>query len=66
MALAAGRHYVVPSDVQRAVGPALGHRLVLLPGSERSGTSVDDVVTDLVQQIPVPGPETLAGARTGS
>jgi MoxR-like ATPase len=64
MALAAGRHYVVPSDVQRAAEPALGHRLVLVPGSERSGTGVHDVVADLVQQIPVPGPETLADART--
>ena len=65
MALAAGRHYVVPTDVQRAAEPALGHRLVLLPGSERSGTGVQDVVTDLVHHIPLPGPETLADARTG-
>ncbi len=66
MALAAGRHYVVPTDIQRAVEPALGHRLVLLPGSERSGTGVREVVTDLVNQIPLPGPETLADTRTGS
>jgi MoxR-like ATPase len=66
LALAAGRHYVVPSDVQRAVEPALGHRLVLLPGSERSGTGVHEVVTDLVQHIPIPGPETLADARSGT
>jgi MoxR-like ATPase len=65
MALASGRHYVVPTDVQRAVEPALGHRLVLLPGSERSGTGVQEVVTDIVHQIPLPGPETLATARTG-
>ena len=66
MALAAGRHYVVPTDVQRAAEPALGHRLVLLPGSERSGTGVHEVVADLVHQIPLPGPETLADARTRS
>ncbi len=66
LALAAGRHYVVPSDVQRAVEPALGHRLVLLPGSERSGTGVHEVVTDLVQHIPIPGSETLADARSGT
>jgi MoxR-like ATPase len=66
MALAAGRHYVVPSDVQRSAEPALGHRLVLLPGSERSGTGVQTVVTDLVHQVPRPGPETLANARTAS
>jgi MoxR-like ATPase len=66
MALAAGRHYVVPTDVQRAAEPALGHRLVLLPGSERSGTAVQEVVADLVHQIPLPGPEILADARTRS
>ncbi len=66
MALAAGRHYVVPADVQKAAEPALGHRLVLLPGSERSGTGVHEVVADLVHQIPLPGPETLADARTRS
>jgi MoxR-like ATPase len=66
MALAAGRHYVVPTDVQRAAEPALGHRLVLLPGSERSGTDIHEVVADLVHQIPLPGPETLADARIGN
>jgi MoxR-like ATPase len=64
MALAASRHYVVPTDVQRAAEPALGHRLLLVPGSERSGTGVAEVVADLVHQIPLPGPETLGDART--
>ncbi len=63
MALAAGRHYVVPADVQRAAEPALGHRLVLVPGSERSGTGVHEVVADLVHQVPLPGSETLGDAR---
>jgi MoxR-like ATPase len=66
IALSDGRHYVVPRDVQRTVEPALGHRVVLLPGSERSGTGVGDVLADLVHQIPLPRPEPLAGARTES
>lgn len=66
VALAAGRHYVVPTDVQRAAAPALGHRLLLVPGSERSGTGVDEVVADLVHQVPLPGAETLGDARTRS
>jgi MoxR-like ATPase len=65
-ALAAGRHYVVPTDVQLAAEPALGHRLLLLPGSELSGTGVNDVVADLVHQVPLPEPERLGNARTGS
>jgi MoxR-like ATPase len=66
MALATGRHYVVPVDVQNAAEPALGHRLVLLPGSERSGTGIQDVVADLVHQIPLPTPESLADAPARS
>jgi MoxR-like ATPase len=66
MALAAGRHFVVPVDVQKAAEPALGHRLVLLPGSERSGTGINDVVADLVHQIPLPASETLADAPSRS
>jgi len=66
MALAAGRHYVVPVDVQKAAEPALGHRLVLLPGSERSGTGIDQVIADLVHQIPLPAAETLGDTSTRS
>jgi MoxR-like ATPase len=60
LALACGRHFVTPADVQRALGPALGHRIILDPGSERAGTGVDEVITDLIHQVPMPG----AGADT--
>lgn len=66
LALSNGRHYVTPSDVQVAAEPALGHRMVLLPGSERSGTGSREIVTDLLHQVPIPEPETAAGARPGS
>jgi MoxR-like ATPase len=66
LALAAGRHFVVPADVQRAAEPALGHRLILGPGSERSGTGVQEVVADLVHQVALPNPDTMAGERPGS
>jgi MoxR-like ATPase len=65
LALAAGRQFVTPTDVQRAVGAALGHRLILNPGSERAGTGVDEVITDLIHQVPMPGPDPAAGARHG-
>jgi MoxR-like ATPase len=55
LALASGRHFVTPDDVQRALGPALGHRIILDPGSERAGTGVDEVITDLIHQVPMPG-----------
>jgi MoxR-like ATPase len=66
LALASGRHFVVPADVLQAAEPALGHRLLLEPGSERSGTGVREVVEDLIHQVPVPGPEALADAPAGS
>jgi MoxR-like ATPase len=65
LALTSGRHFVVPADVLRAAEPALGHRLLLEPGSERSGTGVREVVEDLIHQVPVPGPEALADAPAG-
>jgi MoxR-like ATPase len=65
LALAAGRNFVTPSDMQRAIGPSLGHRLILNPGSERAGTGTDEVISDIVHQVPLPGPATLAGERVG-
>lgn len=65
LALAAGRNFVVAADVQRAAEPALGHRLVLEPGSERSGTGVQEVVADLVHQVALPSPDTAIGERSG-
>ena len=66
LALAAGRHFVVPADVQRAAEPALGHRLILEPGTERSGTGVQEVVANLVHQVPLPGPDAVVGGQSGS
>jgi len=66
LALAAGRHFVVPADVQRAAEPALGHRFILEPGSVRSGTGVQEVVADLVHQVPLPTPDTVLGGQSGN
>ncbi len=63
LALAAGRHFVIPSDVQRALEPALGHRLLLEPGSERSGTAVPAVIDDLLHQVALPGADALDDTR---
>jgi MoxR-like ATPase len=66
LALAAGRHFVTPTDIQRAVGPALGHRLILNPGSERAGTGVEEVIADLVHQVPVPVADAASAGRAVS
>jgi hypothetical protein len=57
---------VTPLDVQRAIGPALGHRIILVSGTERSGTGIDDVIADVVHQIPIPDAATVVGERTSS
>ena len=36
------------------------------PAASAPAPASDEVVDDLVQHIPIPGPETLAGARTGN
>jgi MoxR-like ATPase len=63
LALAAGRHFVIPADVQRAVGPALGHRLILTPGSERSGSGVEAIISDLIHQVDLPRADTAGSGR---
>jgi MoxR-like ATPase len=66
LALAAGRSFMTPVDIQDSIGPALGHRLILDPGSERSGTGLDEVIVDIIHQVPVPGAEAVSGGPTGS
>ena len=50
----AGRPFVIPDDVKELTGPVLRHRLPLAPGAEIEGTSVEKVVDDIIDQVPVP------------
>jgi MoxR-like ATPase len=53
-AVAAGRDYVLPDDVQ-AVGVAvLAHRLIVAPEARTAGLTGADVVQDALDQTPVP------------
>jgi len=49
-----GRSYVIPDDVKRLVGPVLGHRLVLAPGADLEGTTTEDVLAQVLEQVPAP------------
>ena len=53
-ALAAGRSFVIPDDVQSIVHPVLGHRIVLSSDADLSGATANDVLADIVDSIPVP------------
>jgi MoxR-like ATPase len=53
LAVASGRNFVSPDDVQAVAGPALAHRLVLAPEAVLGGTEPDDVVRDVLLGVPV-------------
>ncbi len=58
-AAAAGRHYVVPSDVQRLAEPVLAHRMLLTREAILSGVSTSDVIASVLAAVPVPSPEAV-------
>jgi MoxR-like ATPase len=55
-AAAQGRHFVVPSDVQRLAGPVLAHRMVLTREAVLAGATSADVLTEAINGVPVPRP----------
>ncbi|MGN6612105.1 MAG: AAA family ATPase [Angustibacter sp.] len=50
----AGRDHVLPDDVQQLAVQVLAHRLLLTPDALLSRRSAQDVVTGLLQRLPVP------------
>jgi MoxR-like ATPase len=49
-----GRDYVIPDDVKALAQPALRHRLVLAPGAEIEGVTVENVLGQILDQVPAP------------
>jgi MoxR-like ATPase len=54
LALAEGRDYVLPEDVQTIAVPVLAHRLILAPEARSAGLEAAEAVRDAVQGTPVP------------
>jgi MoxR-like ATPase len=52
-ALLQGREFMTHEDIQAVALPVLGHRLILRPESEMDGQSVQAIVQQLIQQVPV-------------
>ena len=52
-ALLDGRHFFTHEDVQEMALPVLSHRVILRPEAEIEGTRVEDVVRDLINNVPV-------------
>jgi MoxR-like ATPase len=62
----AGRDYVTPEDVKAVAVPALAHRLILRPELWVRRVRTEDVVAELLEQVPTPPPEAEpAAARPG-
>ncbi len=53
-ALLNSRDYVTPADVKNTAVPALNHRIILHPGSLVKGTKPQQVVSEIIEKIPVP------------
>jgi MoxR-like ATPase len=49
-----GRDYVRPDDVKRLAHPVLAHRLVLSSQTRLRGRTVDDVLDEILREVPVP------------
>ena len=49
-----GRDHVLPDDVQQLGVPVLAHRLLPSTESRLSGRSTSDIVTDILDRIPLP------------
>lgn len=50
-----GRDYVLPDDVKTLAIPALAHRIILSPSARLRDLTTEQVVSDLVENLPVPG-----------
>jgi MoxR-like ATPase len=53
-AVAAGREYVLPEDVQALAVPVLAHRLIVAPEARAVGLTGADAVQEAVRETPVP------------
>jgi MoxR-like ATPase len=49
-----GRNYVIPDDLKQLAIPVLAHRLILSANTRLRGHSARQVLTDLVERVPVP------------
>jgi MoxR-like ATPase len=49
-----GRDFVLPDDVKALTVPALRHRIVLAPGAEIEGLTTEQVIRQIVEQVPAP------------
>ena len=49
-----GRDYVLPSDVREVFIWTIAHRLILSPKAEGQGKTAEQILTEIIGQVPVP------------
>lgn len=53
-AAAADRNYVIPDDFKALAEPVLAHRLIVTPEAQLQGVRAADVLTEILDAVPVP------------
>ena len=53
-ALISGRTYITPDDVLAEISAVFTHRLLLKPEGRLKSRTVDDILSEIVQTVPVP------------
>ena len=54
-----GRDHVLPDDAKNMAIPVLAHRLILKPGARLRKLSAEELLSDMLQELPVPGLEQM-------
>jgi MoxR-like ATPase len=54
MAVVSGRDFVLPDDIKYLAQPILRHRLIMTPASDIEGTTSDQIIAEILEQIPAP------------
>ena len=52
-----GRDYVLPDDIKSLVAPTLSHRVILGPAARLRDLTTQQVLSDVVLKVAVPGGE---------
>ena len=50
----AGRDFVLPDDVKKMAPVVLTHRLMIAPQAQLRGQQLDELLSGIVDQVPVP------------
>jgi MoxR-like ATPase len=61
-AMMQGRDYILPDDIKALAVPTLAHRVILGPGARLRDLTAQQIVEEVLHNVPVPGGDPLEGA----